>query len=626
MIPSDPPSPPSEAVRPGAPPPSAEAVHPIDSGPQDIAAGPPPGAAPAPEADAVRLGAGFDFTDPNSPLAPYYLRASHLVAIALLGLIFFYFSNVVPLGHTDVWAHLKFGAWIVERGELPPREPFSPFSDQDTEYFHFQWLAQSAASLAYQAGAWLAGSDPGRQTEGGVHALRTAHAVVVTLRFLVLLIAFSRLSGSLPLACAGIVVVLLPSFGPTGVQRPQALGELFFALVLLGLVRPVMSVRAMVVVPLLFALWANCHGSFLAGLMLVGVFLAGRGLDVCRAAGKWNPLRALGDAQVRRLLAVLAVSAALVAVLNPHGPALYRHALGLARNPNIMMMTEWLPLPFSLDIEGGHWTYWGLLVLLLLSQAVSPVGLTLGQMLVVLTFGVLPLVQQRMMTWWVMLAPALLVQLWSATGAALAPSALAAGGRQVAGRWPWLHWQSVPSFRKTLLAALLLVLAALYSGPGSWALAGRPRPLGQAVGPQTPWRLSAQIQAPPGAKAIWPELAQALAENYPGGRFQGRIFASEVLGDYLLWSLPRENAVLVYSHVHVFPASHWEEYTRVLYGNPGWWEVLDRHRVNLVIVESDVRKALADELRKDPDWLVVPDAANKGNEVRPLVALRRRPL
>jgi hypothetical protein len=576
------------------------------------------------------LGAGFDFTDPNSPLAPYYLRASHLVALALLGLIFFYFSNVVPLGHTDIWAHLKFGAWIVERGELPPREPFSPFSDQGAEYLHFQWLAQSAAAVVYQAGAWLAGGDPVRQAEGGVHALRTAHGVVVTLRFLILLMAFWRLSsprgaaqaalpqaGSLPLACAGIVVVLVASFGPAGVQRPQALGELFFALVLLALARPLLSVRALVTVPLLFVLWGNCHGSFLVGLMLVGVSLAGRALDVCRVADTWNPLVALRDAQVRRLLAVLAVSAGLVALLNPHGPALYRHGLGLARNPNIMMMIEWLPLPFSLELEGGHWPYWSLLGLLLVSQAVSPVGLTLGQMLVVLTFGVLPLVQQRMMTWWVMLAPALLVQLWAATAAAV-------GGET--GWWRWLHYRSVPSFRKTLVAVLLVVLAVLYSGPGSWALAGRPRALGQALGPQTPWRLAAQLQAPPGVKAVWPELAQALAENYPRARFTGRIFASEVLGDYLLWSLPRENAVLVYSHVHVFPASHWEEYARVLFGQPGWWEVLDRHRVNLVIVEPDVRQALADELRKDPDWLVVADASVKGNEVRPLVALRRRPM
>ena len=55
------------------------------------------------------LGAGLDFADPNSRLAPLYLRTSGVVVAALLAVVFVLLS-LAPVWHTDVWAHLRFGA------------------------------------------------------------------------------------------------------------------------------------------------------------------------------------------------------------------------------------------------------------------------------------------------------------------------------------------------------------------------------------------------------------------------------------------------------------------------------------------------------------------------------------
>ena len=43
-----------------------------------------PAAANGLAAAAIPYGAGIDFSDPNSPLAPFYLRTSHLLALAVL--------------------------------------------------------------------------------------------------------------------------------------------------------------------------------------------------------------------------------------------------------------------------------------------------------------------------------------------------------------------------------------------------------------------------------------------------------------------------------------------------------------------------------------------------------------
>ena len=80
---------------------------------------------PAPAAALPRVGAGFDFSDPDGPFARFYLRPVHVVAAAFVALIFVV-ASYFPLWHTDVWGHLKYGQWMLSHRAIPDREPFSP--------------------------------------------------------------------------------------------------------------------------------------------------------------------------------------------------------------------------------------------------------------------------------------------------------------------------------------------------------------------------------------------------------------------------------------------------------------------------------------------------------------------
>ena len=545
---------------------------------------------------------------PQSLLARYCLHTSDLIAVALLAVMLVLLS-IVPLWHTDVWAHVKFGQWMVEHGRLPDLEPFSPYADPGP-YINFQWLTQGGLYLLYQLGARLAGGDELNRLAGGAAALRTAFLLVIWLRYVLLLLAYRRRGGSMALACAGLVLAFIfPAI--TKAQRPQQLGELFFAALLLALSRPVLSRRALLLLlPLGFALWANMHGSYLMGLALVGVFFLGRIIEAAGAEGTWRPRAAVRDPQARRLLLTGVLSALAIALLNPHGPRLYWYTLQLAKHPNIPMLVEWQPLNFHWGI-GGHWAYLFLLLLLLVSQALSRRSLSPTGLLLVASFGVLPLAQQRMLSWWVMLVPWLLMPLWA---------------RKVgSGQW------AVGSGRKTLLAGFLLFMALLWTPPVQWLRARGPQPLERQLAPGTPWRLAAQLKANPDDKTqLFPELAAALRSSYPDGRFHGAIFASEAQGDYLLWALPADYPVMLYTHVHLFSSRHWQECWTVKSGAGGWWEILDRHGVNLVVVEPDRHPNLAQALRADPAWQIVLDEAGLSSKpdpmTRQLIALRKHPV
>jgi hypothetical protein len=542
------------------------------------------------------------------------ILTSDVIVVGLLGFTFL-IIDLHPMFYSDIWGHLKYGEWIWAHGCLPDREPFTPFADQRALYVNFQWLCQALFYLLYHAGEMVAGGDAIRRTEGGVEWLRAFHAGVEVCRFVLLLVAFRRRSGSAPLACAWLALsVLLAGHGHLAILRPQIIGEALFAGLLLALSRPVLSRRAVVGVPLMMVVWANTHGSFTIGLALLGLFMAGRAIDAWFASN--GGARAVWtDPRVRRCFTVLVASVVAIAILNPHGPWLYWYTLKLARHPNIATMIEWSPLGFDLR-SGWHWNYLGLVALAVGIQVVNRKWFAASDYLLLFAFGVPPLFQQRMMVWWMMVAPWVLIPHFAASVA------------RIRGERP--RRVREPSARKTLIALQLLIVTALLSAPVRWLVNGHPESLENSAYNATPWQVVAELRATTEQKGKWlPELARGLTEYYPDGRFQGAIFSSELLGDYLLWGLATQTPIIVYSHAHLFAPAYWLHFRMTKAGMTGYERFLDYYHVNLVVIEAALYPELRGLLTRDPAWLIVLDET--GTHKKPnrrgrlLVALRKKP-
>ena len=559
----------------------------------------------SPEPESV--GAGIDFSDPNSPLAPYYLQTSQVIGIALIAGVFV-LLGFVPLMHTDIWGHLKFGQWIVTHERLPDGDPLCPFAEHDSGVTYPGQLGQAFTYLIFHTGESLAGGDHLQRLAGGVELIRFSHALMVALRLTLLWIAFRRVSGSWPLACAALTLLIVLSIGNIAVVRPQVAGELCFAVVLLALSRPVLSLRAVVLLPILTVIWANAHGSFGSGLLLLGCCALGRVIEAGWADGFAGILK---DAQVRRLVGVTLASTIAIACLNPSGPSLYRESLALAAHPVVNLQDEWQPLRFHLG-GGGQWSYLVIGCLLAVTQSRCTRWFSITTLLLIVVFGVQPLRHQRMLIWWLMVAPWLMARYW--------PDCTP----------QWTLPAATPSFRKTLIAVAFLFLAGVLSIPGQWLISGQPGKLERTLSAGTPWRLVEVLrdssQTPdPNLSA----LAKSLREHYPQQHYIGCIFATETLGDYLLWDLPPEVPVFIYTHVNNFGLAHWDKTMAIRSGASNWRHLLDEYRVNLVVVEPDRNPQLCALLRQDRDWQIVVDetglAAKPDPRNRHFVALRVRP-
>jgi len=210
----------------------------------------------------------------------------------------------------DTWWHLKAGERIVAERAVPRTDPFT-YTTPDAPWVDHGWLFQATLHAARASAG-----------EAGV-AVFTA---LVALAAVVLFLVPGRGRAG---AWAGALVALVAVSGAA--SRFQARPELATFLCLGALLALLESRRAVWAAPPLLGLWANLHGGFPLGFLVLGGYLLEA---LIRREG------------ARRLLAVTAASVAATLV-NPYGPGLWERALRELREPALRTgILEWAP-PFG---------------------------------------------------------------------------------------------------------------------------------------------------------------------------------------------------------------------------------------------------------------------------------------
>lgn len=187
----------------------------------------------------------------------------------------------------DTGWHIAAGDLIRELGRLPETDPWS-YTAQDQTWYNISWAYDVALSLLHQA--------------GGLSAVVVATIVLWALAVaatgaIALKSSQSVIAGALTTALAG--VVLLPGM----LARPQVVSYLmalaFYAILRFG------GPKTLWLLPMLTLVWANVHGAFLAGLIIMGMFF----------------IEAVAAGRRRRAGALIAVGGlcAAAALINPYG-------------------------------------------------------------------------------------------------------------------------------------------------------------------------------------------------------------------------------------------------------------------------------------------------------------------
>lgn len=482
---------------------------------------------------------------------PEWIRTSPTSALfmLLIGVVFILMASR-PLWHTDLWDHLNYGQNIIETQTVSDTEPLLHLC-RGVRMINIPWLAQVGMAAL--------------NNRVGLTGLQFAYGLTIAMCLAVLAWRSVKLSRSAIggiLACAVFFKVNLDQLL---VIRPQLFGVLFYCIVVAWMFgKNKHSMFTWIAMPAMYMLWANVHGSFSMGLMLMGLAGIGRFGDVLVIS---KSLRvALLDRELHRTILLTQLCAAAV-LLNPVGFAIYPEVFNVAGNPNIGSMFEWDALTLR-SAQGQSAVAAALLAFMAIK--LSPRRMHCGEMLAFVLTGLLAMWSGRMLNWWAPIA-----------GIVIGTHLIAAMRKTTA----WLK-NPQPAKRTGLWTVVnggLIWILFAFTSFGVQMVHGRVPAAQKMVSPETPLATVAYLDS---------------AESLPSGI----AFVPAEWAGYMMNRGPKSLEPMVNLHVHVIPEQVWNDYIRLINGPSDWNSLMDEYGINLAVVDKDRQPALVKRIRESADW------------------------
>lgn len=479
----------------------------------------------APEATSVRT----DLPDRPSPRSPLGMISFDLLLPYLSVVLPAIAVLVAKLSVSDLSFVLRAGDIMIRTQEILRTDLFS-FTMHGSPWLNQQWGGQVLLSGA-GVGGWA-----------GLIALRAA----LTGATFYLLYRALRSRGADPGRAGWIGLAAFALAGTSSSSfalRPQLFVLPLFALTVWILADRRQHPSRLWLLPLLTVLWANLHGSFFLGPLLVGL--------------TW--LEDLGERVERanRLLG-LAVLSSLATLVNPFGFDAWTYVATLSSNPVIRgLISEW-QRPAVLSLPGvALYGSAAMLAILLLRSPRRPRWPALAWLAV---FFVIGFQAERGLVWWIL-----------------------AASLQAARHLPEQARDRVPDRPSAVPTAIAAGVTALAVAVLPWWRSGsleRERLL--------------PAEAPP-------RLTRALEASLAPGE---RIFNSSRWGSWFVFALP-QNPVFVDSRIEVYSLDVWNQYFAISRADEDWKEALERWDVAAVAAHRKEQAGLIDALEREPDWRLI---------------------
>jgi len=442
-----------------------------------------------------------------------------------------------PIGLPDLYWTLLVGDWISTHRALLDFDPFTSAPHVGGPILNVQWLAD----LFFY----------GLDALNGLNMVITGTAIVVATTYALLLAAAVTASGHLRLSC--VVVWVAYVLGLSNLSpRPQTLAYPLFALFLLAVLRVEWrkDTRLLWLLPPATGLWANVHGSFFTGFVLLG----------CVAAGRVITTR---DLRAARPYLITLGACVIASLVNPYGPGALVYVATIGSSPVIRdLVTEWAPTTLS-GLDGT--LFFGSVLLLGTLALKSPRRLTATEILLLLAFGYLAWSSVRAIVWWGLVVAPVLARL---LGSVLP-------NRQPTGR-------DRPAFNAVILASIgLLVLISL------------------------PWNKSALPILPANKLGVFSDDTPVGAGEYlrsHGPPSTGLMFNDQNWGGYLEYTAWPRHQVFLDGRFELHPAQVWFDYLDVVFPSARWPALLDKYNISYLVLSKDEHADLVAEVRQTSGW------------------------
>ena len=413
----------------------------------------------------------------------------------------------------DLWWHLRAGQTMIEQGRILLTDVFS-FTRPGVAWVNAFWVSEIFFFTLHSLGGYF------------------ALAVFVSITGAATFYLLSRRLNGNPFLDAFVLILGAVTAAPIWGPRPQIISFFIVALLDDWLARN----RPRWFLPLLFAFWANLHGGWIWGFLLLIAHAAGMVVNLITVPNErtalWKEIKSL---LFWSFLSALAIG------LNPNGLAIWKLPF---QQVNVSLeIQEWLSPDFhGVDFHPFLW----MLFLLLLASPYSAKPPAWGQLFKVLGFAYLTFVAQRNIAVFAIVAVPLLSD--------------------------WMN-AALRTFqtekRLEPRRSLPLPLRAVINAVLGFSL------LAAALG-----------------NAFLASLPEKVDENYPVAAIEwikthqppGPLFNSYNWGGYLLWTLP-EYPVFIDGRADMYDSDLIQQWQDVVLGGEKAVAILDKWQVNLILLE-----------------------------------------
>jgi hypothetical protein len=464
---------------------------------------------------------------------------SRVPKITLYSLVLLAFAMIATvqssLADPDFFWHLRAGQWMVENKEIPANDPFL-WTQTSTPWMNHEWLSD-VIFYAVHKGA------------GGA-----AISVLVGLLFggtLILLYRFLTLKASPFLAILftslAAAVVL-----PWASCRPQSITYFLFTVFLVGLLRyrEDLKVTRLWLLPPLMILWANLHGAFIIGIVLVGMIA---GLITIEAL--WNKGISAWRQSLRSAAAIWAcwIGTVVAACLTPYGPKLLIHPFKVMKLWIVPYISEWQPAVFGHLSSASLFFLIGVWVLVQIFRSDKP---SLFDLALPVVFTLLSLSQIRQ-----------------------APLGAIVLSASIAPHLTDVYSKVLDLLKSKVKQGALVSKASQDLGPIQYVINGTLAVISViAVALLLHGKLDRQL------KEMDPLIGHSAISFLATHPQSGPIFNDYGYGGYLTWRLWPEQKAFIDGRADMYSDQFAKEYIEISQGKPDWKPKFDRHKFNTVVI------------------------------------------
>lgn len=450
------------------------------------------------------------------------------------------------LSDGDTGYHIRAGEWILDNLAIPRHDIFS-LHNPPLSWTAHEWLSEVIMAL--------------------IHHVSGLTGTVVFFSFILafvfyLLFRIVRNAGGNILITVLVTLLAVAASKIHWLARPHVFSLLLFLVWyrILDVYRHGDKNRLYLLPPMML-LWVNLHGGYLAGFVLLGVFMLSE-LPDCFSKAK--EMRVPARRRMQNFLIVLGVCLP-VSCINPYGYHILLFPFNLVTNKMLMNnVSEFLSPNFH---EPSPFKY--IILSLIAVIALSKERLRLAELLLLLVFLNMSLYSVRYIPLFAIVSAPIIVRLAETlfrNSDNRLSSLFAEKSDNIA--------EIDASSGGVLWAVVACVVVAWCTASGTV-------------------RYGFEPESKPVAALQFIEKAN----------LQGNMFNNDEFGDYVIYAAWPRYKVYYDGRIDMYGTSMLKEYMKVINFEDGWENILEKHRVNWIFFNADSR--LSRFLRERKDWVLI---------------------